>query len=189
MPVPLNDPTAEPQTLDEVREWHRGVVDALIDQRASVHQAIRGGLPVAARFVGMTEGDVDAYYDAQRRELDRLTVLNLVASAEGTIKVDYFRRVGGRLMDPLALAYRDWHKKLSGRKQLRPDFDDGGILDVLRETGVLVNNNILGRFRECLRPRHWVGHGRYWGKPVEVDRLDPDEVYDRANALLCAMPP
>ena len=74
----------------------------------------------------MTEGDVDAHYDAQRRELDRLTILNLVASAEGTVKVDYFRRVDEKLKDALSLAYRQWHKTLSAKKQLRPDFDDGG---------------------------------------------------------------
>lgn len=52
----------------------------------------------------------------------------------------------------------------------------------------MVDNHIVGRYRACLKPRHWVGHGRYWAKPVEVDRLDPDEIYDRANALLQAMP-
>lgn len=187
MPVPLTDPTAEPQTLDEVREWHRGMVESLLEHRGGILRAIRGGLAVAPGFAGMTEGEVDAYFDVQRRELDRLTVLNFVASAEATIKIDYFRRVGGKLRDPLAKAYREWHKTLPGAKQLRPDFDEGGILDVLRQ-GYLPDNNILGRFRECLRPRHWVGHGRYWGKPVEVDTLDPDEVYDRARALLAAMP-
>src|SRR6266542_1678372 len=180
MPVPLTDPTAEPQTLDEVRDWHRGLVEALLEHRAGVLRAIHAGFAVAARFAGMSEADVDAYFDAQLREMDRLTVLNLVASAEATIRIDYFRRVRGKLKDPLARAYRKWHKTLSGAKQLRPDFDEGGILDVLRE-GHLPDNNILGRFRECLRPRHWVGHGRYWGKP--------DEVYDRARAMLAAIPP
>jgi hypothetical protein len=51
-----------------------------------------------------------------------------------------------------------------------------------------MDNNIVGQYRECLRARHWVGHGRYWARPVEVDRLDPDDVYDRADALLRAMP-
>ena len=51
-----------------------------------------------------------------------------------------------------------------------------------------MDNHIVTRYRECLDARHWVGHGRYWDKPVEVDRLDPDAVYDRANALLKAMP-
>ncbi|HVB97558.1 MAG TPA: hypothetical protein VNG11_07475 [Chloroflexota bacterium] len=188
MPIPLIvRRTAEPQTLDEIRDWHGGIVDALVEQRASIHYAIRQSAAVAPRFVGMTEGEVDAHYDADRRELDRLTVLNLVASAEGTLKVDYFHRVAKRLKDSLSLAYQKWHKTLSANKQLRPDFDDGGILDVLKETKVM-DNNIIGRYRECLRARHWLGHGRYWSKPVEVDRLDPDDVYDRADALLRAMP-
>jgi hypothetical protein len=188
MPVPLIDPeTAEPQTLSEIRDWHRGMIDALLEQRASVQHAIRAGSPVAPGFIGMTEGDLDVHYDSQRRELDRLTVLNLVASAEATIKVDFFHRVRGRLKDSLARAYQRWHASLPAKKQLRPDFDDGGILDVLKEARVM-DNNIIGRFRECLRARNWLGHGRYWAKPVEVDQLDPDDVYDRADALLLAMP-
>ncbi|HEX4147255.1 MAG TPA: hypothetical protein VHY91_27405 [Pirellulales bacterium] len=188
MPVPsIDHETAEPQTLDEIREWHRDVADALMVQRAAIQRAIAVASNVATRFIGMTEKDVDAWYDARRRELDRLTVLNLVASAEARIKVDYFRRVGQRLKDPLARAYREWHKTLTGKKQLRPDFDQGGILTVLKDSN-LIDNNIVGRFRECLRPRHWFAHGRISIKPLEVDRLDPGEVYDRANALLLAMP-
>jgi hypothetical protein len=114
-------------------------------------------------------------------------VLNLVASAEASIKVDFFRRVREKLKDPLARAYRKWHRKLSAKKQLRPDFDDGGILDILKASRVM-DNHLVGRFRECLRARHWVGHGRYWARPVEVDRLDPDDVYERAGTFLRAMP-
>ena len=41
MPLPPIDPeTAEPQTLDEIRDWHRGIVNAVVDQRASVQHAI-----------------------------------------------------------------------------------------------------------------------------------------------------
>ena len=135
MPVPLiNHATAEPQTLDEIRDWHRGIVDALVDQRTSVQHAIRTGSAIAWRFLGMTEADVDAHYDVQRRELDRLTALNLVASTEAAIKVDYFRRVGGKLKDPLARAYRKFHSTLSAKKQLRPDFDADGILKVLKKS-------------------------------------------------------
>jgi hypothetical protein len=188
LPIPyIGHATSEPQTLDEIREWFRDIVDALAAQRVSVQSAIRLGTVSVSRFVGMTEEELDDWYDARRRELDRLTVLNLVASAEAALKIDYFRRVGQKLRDPLAQAYREWHKTLSGVKQLRPDFDEGGILDILKQANV-IDNNIVGRYRECLRARHWVGHGRYWAKPVEVDHLDPDEVYDRASNLLRSMP-
>lgn len=180
--------TSEPQTLDEIREWYRDMVVALIEWRASLQNAIRQSLPVASRFVGMTEDDIDNRYKARRRGLDRLTLLNLVASAEGSLKLDYFRRVKKKLKDPLSRAYRKWHKGLSLKKKQRPDFDEPGILDELKKTK-LIDNQLIGRFRECLQARHWVGHGRYWDKPTAVDMLDPDDAYERADALLNAMPP
>ena len=191
MPVPrLNDETAEPQTLDEVREWHRGVVEALVDQRASALRAIQGGSPAAPRFVGMTHDEIHGYFESQRRELDRLTILNLVASAEAAIRVDFFRRVRDKLKDHLSKTYRKWYKTLSKKKQRRPDFDEDGILRRLKDADVLgkAGKRLIGEYRECLRPRHWVAHGRYWAKPVEVDQLDPDHVYDRAVALIQALP-
>ena len=76
---------------------------------------------------------------------------------------------------------------MTHKRQSQPNFDEDGILTVLKKAQVL-DNNLVGRFRECLRARHWVGHGRYWAKPVEVDQLDPNEVYNRASQLLLALP-
>lgn len=179
--------SAEPQTLDEIRAWHLGMVDALLEQRASVKRAIRTGSRVSPRFVGMTESDLDAHFDSQRGELNRLTMLNLVASAEASVTVDYFRRVQEKRKDSLSTAYRKWHETLSKKKKARPNFDEEGILEVLKKSGV-IDNNLIGRYRECLRVRHWVGHGRHWNKPMDVDRLDVDDVHERANALLQALP-
>jgi len=188
MVIPLIDPEAsETQTLDEIREWHKGIVEAIVTQRGSVTAAILNGSVVAQRFVGMTQTDIDDYFDNLRRELDRLTVLSLVASGEAAITIDYYRRVRGKLKDTLASAYRKWHKSLPRKKQLRPDFDQGGILEVMKRARIM-DKNIIGRYRQCLRPRHWVGHGRFWQKPAEVDQFDLDEIYDRISALLNAIP-
>lgn len=183
----VDQASGERQTLAEIVDWHRGIVHAISEQRVSVQKALQKSLPVAPRFVGMSESDIDRHYDDQRRELDRLTIANLVASAEATIKVDYFERVGERRKDKLSVAYRNWHKTLSAAKQRRPDFDGDGMLDILKKAGVM-DNHVIGRYRECLRVRHWVGHGRYWAKPAQVDRFDPDEVFERANELLRALP-
>jgi len=130
----------ERQTLTEILDWYRGMVEALVDQRAAVLHAIQSGSAVSARFFGMDQAGLDAYFDAQRRELDRLTMLNLVASAEASIKDDYFHRVRRKLKDKLSRAYRKWHKTLPKTKKRRPDFDEGGILELLKETGVMDNH-------------------------------------------------
>lgn len=188
MPISNGDSeAAERQTLDEIREWYRGIVDALIIHRASVLQCLQGGSPVAARFVGMTEAELDDDFDGLRHELNRLTMLNLVASAEATVRVDFHRRINERLKDVLAKDYRRWHQTLSVKKKRLPDFDAGGILEKLKDAKVM-SKHIIGEYRRCLRLRHWVGHGRYWNKPKEVDQLDPDDVYNRAKALLDALP-
>ena len=141
---------AERQTLDEIRYWHRGVVAAFSINRLPCRMPFVCRTSVPDRFLGMTESDVDAHYDTQRRELDRLTVLSLVAT-EATIRVDYFRHVNGKLKGELAVAYRKWHKTLTDKKSVSRHFDDNGILHVLKKTDVM-NNNIIGRYRECLRP-------------------------------------
>jgi hypothetical protein len=111
MRIPLFDRVnAEPQTLDEIRDWHGGIVDALLEQRASILDSIRQSATVGPRFVGLTAAEADAYFSVTRRELDRLTMLNLAASAEASLKVDYFRRVEQKLKGPLSVAYWKWHK-------------------------------------------------------------------------------
>lgn len=188
MPLPrIDDESAEPQTLDDILAWWNDVVAALDTQLASVLRAILDGSPVPDAFVGLSEEGAEKYHEARCREVDRLTTFNLIASAEATVRIDYIRRVGGRLKDPLSVAYREWHKTLSDRKQMRPDFDEGGILDLLKDHGG-VPPHIIGRFRECLQARHWIGHGRFWKKPSGVDRHDPSEVYERAKALIEAVP-
>lgn len=188
MPLPPIDPNiGERQTLDEIRDWYRGMYESLVDQRTAVLHAVQNGTPVAARFVGLNQAELDAYFDAQRQELDRLTMLNLVASAEASIKDDFVHRVRKQLKDSLSRAYQKWYKELPAAKKQRPDFDQGGILEVLKAAQVM-DNHIIGAYRECLRPRHWVGHGRNWDTPVEIDQLDPDDVYDRCTALLKAIP-
>jgi hypothetical protein len=187
---PTSYDSSEPQSLDEISEWNRGVADALRDHYTAVRAALRRGAvaKVPARYVGMTEAELDSLHDAQREELDRLTILALVASVEASIRADYAARISGNGNDPLSKGYRAWHGTLSFRKQVRPDFDEGGILDQLRAAAV-VPNHLIGNYRECLRARHWVGHGRYWDKPEAVDRFDPADVHARGTALLAALPP
>lgn len=180
-------PQSERQTLDEIFDWYLGMTESLVAHRAVVRDALLSTPATPEpRFVFFTEAEVDQYFAEQKGELDRLTCVNLVGSAEGSIRLDFARRVIGKLTDPLSGSYQAWYATLSAGKQAHPDFDDNGILERLKDAKVL-DNNLVGRFRECLKPRHWVAHGRYWAKHANVDRLTPDLVLQRASDLLSAL--
>ena len=188
MPV---DSTAEPQTLSEVWAWQLGVIESVEHHREAIRRATVLGENPGPTFAMMAESEVESHFDALRRNLDRLTVLNLVASAEATIKADYFRRVGEKPRTagarPLSHAYRALDAALPPPEKHRPPFAGrSGILRALKEAKV-IDNHVLGAFGSCLRARHWVGHGRYWGRPAEIDLYPPDEVYRRAEAIVVAL--
>lgn len=184
----VEHPQSERQTLDEIYDWYVGMTDSLVAHRAIVRATLLNGTAPEPRFFGFSEVDVDRYFSGQQSELDRLTCVNLVGSAEGSIRLDFARRVIGLLADPLARSYQAWYAALPSGKQDRPDFDENGILERLKDSKVLASNDIVGRFRECLKPRHWVAHGRYWAKHASVDRLTPAMVFKRARDLLNALP-
>lgn len=191
MPAPdPEDETAEPQTLDQIIDWYRDTADALAARRAAVLEAVRSGTAVPERYATLTEDELAARYAGQVLELDRLTVLNLVACAEAGVRLDFRRRVKGRLKDPLSKAYRKWAKALPKKKRKRPDFEgEDGLLQQLKAADALGpgGKQLVGRFRECLPPRHWVAHGRYWARPVGLNAFNPEDVYARATALLTAL--
>ena len=120
-----------PQSIDAVLDWHEGMAQSLERHRAAVLASLAAGLGTEARFQSMLPGEVDDYFDAQRRNLDLLTVLDVVASAEAALRIDYRARLQRKRRDALSVAYRAYHKALAPAKKVRPNSDEDGILDVL----------------------------------------------------------
>src|SRR5690242_19569463 len=113
----VEHPDAERQTLDEIYDWYTGVVESLTAHRRIVLEALNTGATPEPRFVGFRPVDVDRYFEDQRSELDRLTNVNLVGSAEASIRLDVGRRIAGNLGDPLSRSYQAWYKSLPAHKQ------------------------------------------------------------------------
>lgn len=88
-PVHVRSPAA-------VEDWHDGMVESLVRHRAAVRQAALTGSYPGARFEFMNERDVDDYFLAQRSNLDRLTVVDLVSAGEAAVRMDYDRRLLGK---------------------------------------------------------------------------------------------
>jgi len=177
----------KPQSIDDIRDWYEGVVESLVHHRAAVHNALRIGGMTEPRFVGMAAGDIDAFFVAQRNNLDQLAIMNLVASAEASLLMDFKRRVEGNFKDRLSKAYAMHHRTLPLGQKVRPPLDHG-ILEQLKAAGV-VPAHFVSRFRDVLRLRHWIAHGRYWAQPLANRAYLPDEAYHTIATLLAALPP
>ena len=173
-------------TLDDVRNWHEGIIESLDAHRAATLASFHGSSFVpASRFFGMTRDEIDEEFGSRREELDSLTILGLMASAEAAIREDYRRRVAGARSDTLSKAYLVLHRGLPGNQRLRPSLEDD-ILDTLKDSGV-VSRHVIGDFRDALRLRHWLAHGRYWLLTLGKSSYAPDDIYHIAHALLAAL--
>jgi hypothetical protein len=177
----------QPQSIDEALRWHAAIIVSVIEHRAAVLAALRGGTTAAGgAFIGSTEADIDAFFDAERAEVDGMCIVNIVAAAEAEIRRDYRERVRRNGADPLSLSYVAFKNSLSGQKVWRPDFDQGGILEALKASNA-VAGHIVTSFRHALRIRHWYAHGRHWLLTTNVVD-EPAAVYDMCNKLLLALP-
>ena len=136
----------------------------------------------------MTYDEIDAHFVAEREELDRYAVVNLVAAAEAAIRLDYRDRIRHNFKDALSKIYQNFHKGLSVKAKVRPPFDESGILDQIKSS-TLVPAHIVTTFRQVLRYRHWIAHGRYWAEArINATSLTPQDALVACNDFLAALP-
>ncbi len=171
------------QDLPEVWEWY-GFQDALVgEEKSRVLSAWSGGTALSApRYFGLTRDELDDWFDAQRMELDKLTMLGLIAATEAALRVDFIVRVVERSKDAVSRRFRQLSRRW-------PDIAlEESILDVWRDT---TDNapikNAVAEFKGVLKLRHWLAHGRYWKPRLGRENYDPIEVFAICDELLKAI--
>lgn len=122
------------------------------------NQVIHSRGAVDPRFSGFHPDDLDRYFENLRAETELLATLDLIASVEAAIKVDYINRVEKRVKDNSALG--DAFKALHKKKKERVSLED----DILRIWKIhdLTTKSKIDDFEHVLDYRHWLAHGRYW---------------------------
>ncbi len=84
--------SSQEQTLSEVWQWYQYMDKALGDSQTKVINALDSGATVSEFFL-MTKDEIIGYFSWHKEELDRLVSLNLIASAEASLRIDYLTRV------------------------------------------------------------------------------------------------
>jgi hypothetical protein len=179
---------AEPQTLDDALAWHEAIVESVLSHRASTLASFHAGMSAAgSRFFAMSYDEIDAFFVKEREEVDGRSAITIVAAAEAAIRADYRQRVQRNLKDPLSRTYSAFHRALSAPAKVRPPFNESGIIDQIKTSGV-VAGHVVAEFRRVLRMRHWFAHGRYWTLKLSGSGPAPSDVHAAAWALISALP-
>jgi hypothetical protein len=134
-----------------------------------------------SRFIGFTQREVEEFFDAQRGQLELLTMFEILAITEAILRTDFKARVEARKKDGLSRRFRDIHKANADRIRLDED-----ILVAMKEEGVAAK--VIADFRGTLRLRHWLAHGRHW-HPKLGRGYAPGDVFGIARELIDSIPP
>lgn len=132
------------------------------------------------QFVGLTTVEIADFFDTQRTQLELLTMFELLAVTEATLRLEFQSRVRLRKKDSLSRRFRRLNREAGGRVRL-----DEEILDALGSEGL--PPSLIGDFCGTLGLRNWLAHGRYW-HPKPGRRYTPADLFDTASALLKAIP-
>ena len=133
-----------------------------------------------SRFIGFTQSEVEEFFDAQRGQLELLTMFEILAITEAILRTDFKARVEARKKDGLSRRFRDIRNPNADRIRLDED-----ILVAMKEEGVAAK--VIAAFRGTLRLRHWLAHGRHW-HPKLGRGYAPADVFDISRGLIDSIP-
>ena len=175
--------------IDLVWTWFEFQIALIGESRASVLRDIgsrssaaeQARRPHEAQFIGFSRREVVEFFDAQRGQLELLTMFEILATTEAVLRIDVKTRVVARKKDTLSRRFRKLYKAKGDRIRLDED-----ILAAMKEEGV--SARAISAFRGALRLRHWLAHGRHW-YPKLGRGYAPSDVFDISRALIDLMPP
>ena len=168
-------------TLSEVWQWYQKMDSAIDHYQTEVINALLSGKEVSDIFLGMTKEEIIEDFIWQTEELERLVCLNLIASAEATIRIDYLTRVYEKKKDTICRACRALYKQKGARVSLEDE-----ILAIWKQNYPECKL-AMGHFIGVLKLRHWLAHGRYW-TPKLGSSYNPKAIFKIIETLLNELP-
>ncbi len=158
--------------LTEVWEHYERATESL----AVAYDEVRRCGSGSGSFWGMTPAELSDAFAALRVELDHQTNMMLAASVERTLQLDLAARASRRNKE----LWRRFRALRDGAPSGRPTAED--LLDLWRELSGKVK--LIGQYKQFLKHRHWLAHGRYWTCKCGYHGIDPAVARDLATGVL-----
>ena len=147
--------------IDSVWRWVEFQIALIGEERLRILRMFQLGNPIVAErpheklLIGFTRSDADEFFDAQKGQLELLTMFELLATTEAILRIDFKARVAARRKDGLSRRFRKLHKENGDKIRLDED-----IPAAMKEQGVPAN--VVAAIRGTLKLRHWLADGRHW---------------------------
>jgi hypothetical protein len=150
--------SGEELSLIRIWEWYEETEQAINLYQQEVINGLISGKRVSETFSSMTRKEVKQYFSDHKKELEHIVSLNIIASTEASLRVDYLRRAlrGKRKKNKIDNKFKELYEKKGTRVSLRDE-----ILEAWKEVHPDCTEAI-GDFRGALNVRDWLAHGRYW---------------------------
>src|SRR5665213_2733148 len=160
------------KSIDWILVWYQKTSSALRERLTEERIATRPH--TNAVFWGLTTDEVSEFF----LELDYLTILDLLSATEAALRVDFVNRVHNKEKDDLSRTFRGFAKQYDEKISL-----EDHILDAWVAHRSATKAGIMG-FKDALKLRHWLAHGRYWTAKLARKEYSPNDVFDICNELL-----
>jgi hypothetical protein len=174
--------------LANLIEWHKQCSNSLSYYKDYIQTLIeKNPIQVPVLFKGMSTNEFEDYFGELQGEISLLFIFYLISLTEGKIRVDFFERVEKELKDLVSKKYTGHYKKkgASNAKEIRLE----SILEIWKNyfSGNNGRINTIGEFKNRMKTRHWIAHGRYWSYSAYASYTVPN-TFDKCDALLKLLP-
>jgi len=136
-------------------------------------------------FQGMSVPEFEESLRDTRQELDSQVTMALIASFEAIIRLNFRGRISRRLKDPTSKRLRGLARAWRPGEAHKASLEQ--ILDIWKQA--VGNAQTIGRFKQLLKFRHWLAHGRYWAQTSGITpEPDPEMAWEIGSALFKKLP-
>ena len=170
----------QPKDLKQVRDWYLTIYKSLELYKKEIYKSIRSrDSNVSSEFIGLTAKELEKLFQGYFRELSYTACLNLAASIEASIQIDFKQRVSNKKKDIVSKELRE----LTTREQTY-QISLVKILKIWKENKPELKKTI-NQYEDILKFRHWLAHGRHWTLKVKI--YEEDLVYAQGKEILDKM--
>ena len=174
--------------LSDVVEWFMQSHDSLENYQNYIEDLSKNNpsqLPIL--YKGMEFDEFNEYFENLKAEISLLFIFYLISLTEGKIRVDFFNRVEESLTDLVSKRNIAQYRKAgaSKAKEIRLE----SLIDTWKNH--FAGNNrrvqIIGEFKNRMKTRHWIAHGRYWENNSH-NSYTVRNTFERCDQLLKLIP-